>query len=301
MSEGLDKLKSIGAQKIHEDTHIAIQHIQAILNEDFSSLSRVQFLGFLSIIEREYGINLDEFKNTSSEHFKSNNNFTSSESHLFVVAKKQRNYTPFYILAGLSLFAGVAFMSLDFTPQNEESYIEESKVIKDVKKEVQKKIQIEKRRTTSVDIQRDMPQQEEILKVQTQTSTQEKQESSVEEQKRVQPTQKVKEAPKEEEYHEDPAPILEHQLLITPRKKVWLGYINLKTGKKSSLVIKSMLALDLKDDHLFVFGHGNVDVELDAKEFHFKSNRPLRLLFKNGKFEQISLRKFKSLNKGKKW
>ena len=62
MSSGLEKLRSIGAQKIHEQTHIARQHAQALLHESFDDMSRIHFLGFISILEREYSVDLSDLK-----------------------------------------------------------------------------------------------------------------------------------------------------------------------------------------------------------------------------------------------
>jgi len=38
MSEALDRLKKLGAQKIYEDTHIPINQVQAILYENFDGM-----------------------------------------------------------------------------------------------------------------------------------------------------------------------------------------------------------------------------------------------------------------------
>ena len=51
MNEGFDKLKSIGAQKIHEATHIARAQIQALLHERSEDMNKSQFIGFISILE----------------------------------------------------------------------------------------------------------------------------------------------------------------------------------------------------------------------------------------------------------
>ena len=57
---GLEKLREIGTHKIFERTHIAKKFVEDILNENFSSMNRVQFAGFLSILEREYNLDLHE-------------------------------------------------------------------------------------------------------------------------------------------------------------------------------------------------------------------------------------------------
>lgn len=72
MSDDFEKLKSIGVQKIHEATHIGRIHIQAMLNENFEEMSNVQLFGFISILEREYALDLSELRAKAKEFFKSN-------------------------------------------------------------------------------------------------------------------------------------------------------------------------------------------------------------------------------------
>lgn len=69
MSSDLEKLKEIGAQKIFEQTHITKEHIQAILHKSFEGLTKVQFQGFVSILEREYQVDLKDLKSDASEFY----------------------------------------------------------------------------------------------------------------------------------------------------------------------------------------------------------------------------------------
>jgi hypothetical protein len=62
MSEGLEQLKALGAQKVHEDTHISRKNVEGIFNKSFEGMNQVQFAGFISILEREYGFDLSELK-----------------------------------------------------------------------------------------------------------------------------------------------------------------------------------------------------------------------------------------------
>ena len=288
MSEGFERLKQIGAQKIHNDTHIAIQYIEAILEEDFPSLTKVQFLGFLSILEREYHLNLSEYKEQSLELFQVTSSYTSSESHLFVVAQKQRNYTPLYIAIAFIIFVIVAFVSINLEPLQEKVFLEESKVIKKAKIIVENEIQkreIEKEKIV-----------EEIKITPKVKKTIEEERKDVREKKEsIQNNKQVEDTLKEKKF------LLKQELVILPRSKVWLGYIDLKNDKKRSLTVQSSLNLSLRNDYLFMFGHGRIDLELDGQKFHYKTAKTLRLLYKDGKFKKLSVTEFKVLNKGKKW
>ena len=94
MSDGLDKLKAIGAQKIHEKTHIARIHVQAILHNSFEGITKIQFLGFISILEREYSVKLDELKARGLEYFGGETSQESDdiEPHVFVTPKKKKSF-----------------------------------------------------------------------------------------------------------------------------------------------------------------------------------------------------------------
>jgi len=62
MVDGFEHLKRLGAQKVHETTHISKHNIELILDKSFSELKKIQFMGFISILEREYSIDLSELK-----------------------------------------------------------------------------------------------------------------------------------------------------------------------------------------------------------------------------------------------
>ena len=86
MSEVLEKLQKLGAQEIHEATHIPIQHVKAILESDFKGFSKIQFLGFISILEREYQSDLSEIKKDGLAFFEENN--TPKIESVFITPKR---------------------------------------------------------------------------------------------------------------------------------------------------------------------------------------------------------------------
>ena len=62
MKNSFERLKEIGASAIYEKTHITPSTIEAIINREFHKISRVQFNGFVAIIEREFQLDLRELK-----------------------------------------------------------------------------------------------------------------------------------------------------------------------------------------------------------------------------------------------
>ena len=116
---GIETLREIGSQKISEQTHIAKKFVEDILNENFDSMNKIQFAGFISILEREYGVDL----HAQSEAYKAK--FSTSESTTeepFVVSaqenEKQSSSKNIYIAGGL-VAAGIILAVLNFTNSSE--------------------------------------------------------------------------------------------------------------------------------------------------------------------------------------
>jgi len=108
MSEKLDLLKEIGAQKIHEETHIALKHAQSIIHESFEGFTKVQFLGFISILEREYEQDLSDLKAKGLAYFNDN----TEPKSVFIETKPTKKPTFVYILIALFVFVIVAYFSI---------------------------------------------------------------------------------------------------------------------------------------------------------------------------------------------
>ncbi len=110
--DGYEKLQEIGAQKLHEDTHIPKEHARGLVNADFTNMNKIQFVGFISIVEREYGINLDRLKEKGLEYFKENTQDFTIAQKLFVPQSKKKRFAKFYILAAVAIFMFVIFSNL---------------------------------------------------------------------------------------------------------------------------------------------------------------------------------------------
>jgi acyl carrier protein len=61
-----------------------------MLHETFDGLNSVQFVGFISILEREYNINLSELKAKGLEHFSEIKSKSTKPKKVFVVPKRQK-------------------------------------------------------------------------------------------------------------------------------------------------------------------------------------------------------------------
>lgn len=262
MSEALDRLQKLGAQKIHEDTHIPIKHVQAILHGSFEGFTKVQFLGFVSILEKEYDLELEGLKESGEEFFVQKN-ITTEDDPLFVSQnqKKKKNTTALYAALTVGIFIVAIMISL-FSSSESDSL--EPAVDNSVIESVEKSIVVEN------------------------NSSKDDENSTLIEVEKVQ-----KEAKKEA------ARI--RSFKIVPRTKVWFGYIDVGTNKHYQKTLKGEIELDPAKVWLLLFGHGHIDIYLNEELVPFKSHENLRFLYKNGTVKAISASEFKTLNRGRKW
>lgn len=274
MSEDYEKLKHIGVQKIHEDTHISRSHIIAVLESEFKNLNKVQFLGFISILEREYSLDLSVLRNEGLEYFSEQESALKSEQGVFIVAKSQKKSSLPYVLIALFIILGVAFFGLDFNSKNNVVEVQnvENEIIKDVKKNI---IENNISDANLSDIN---------------SSVKETNASSL-----ALDTEKVVAPPKEKEL------VALKEFSITPKSRVWLGYIDVKESKKYQKTIKTKYTLNRKKEWLLILGHSHIVINATGKKTTFRTNGNLYLHYKDGEVQRISQEQFKKLNKGRKW
>jgi len=265
MNEALDRLKDIGAQKIYEDTHIPAEHVQAMLYESFEGLTKVQFIGFLSILEREYGEDLSSVRARGLEYFdeKSIPDELITDDSIFIVSRRKKNLTIIYILLAVALFAIAIYFTMKTATNTLSTHIQENKIIQNIKNEG---IVADNNVTETNATDENITQPAEV-------------------------TKKVSQEPK--------AVIKSFE--IRARTKVWLGYIDVKTNKKYQKTFTGNFKLDPTKEWLMIFGHGYVDIVINGKVQKFNDKNTLRLLYKDGVIKKITTDEFKELNRGYTW
>ena len=104
MGDSISVLKELGVQKIHNDTHISKEYVQAIVYEAFDEVSSVQFNGFISILEREYDLDLSDLKSKGKAHFEEQNSKSKEEKKVFVIPQKKKSYGALYFTLVVLVF-----------------------------------------------------------------------------------------------------------------------------------------------------------------------------------------------------
>lgn len=283
MSDGLKVLRDIGAQTIHNETHISREYVQAIIHETFDGLQSVQFMGFVSILERDYKVDLSELKAKAKIHFQDENEKLEKSEQIFVSPTKKTSYTKIYMFLGIVLFLSFMYVS-SIAP--ELGQLNDIKIEKEVKDSgilpmlEEKVLVVEKIGSNETNTSIAGVVEEKIPEVTDANTTL----------KELATTIMLEESTSEG-----------RSLKILPKRKIWAGYINIETNQKYQKVFREEFALDVTKDWLLLFGTGTVKLEVNGENVKFSSDQNMRFKYINGVFTKITVTEFKSLNKGRKW
>ncbi len=269
MSEELDSLNKIGAQRIHEATHISRKHVESILNEDLEDMTKVQYLGFLSILEREFSLDLSGLKNRAVDYYKENEKGSNDKNNVKVFApyKKEKNLTLVYIILAVVIFASFFFFS-EFSQSKAPEVIKvDNSAIESAKYNLSTKV-VPIENNSSVD---DANKSQEIKtdKIESEATSETKSETL--------------------------------SFKIIPKYRVWLGYIDLETHKKQQKTFLDEFDLDADKDYILAFGHGYITFDINGEKREYKNYQDVRFSYINSELKEITLEEFKTLNKGDKW
>ena len=91
------------------------------------------------------------------------------------------------------------------------------------------------------------------------------------------------------------------EIKIVPRKKTWLGVINLDENKKRSLDTANSVTIEIGKKQLIVTGHGEINLEIGDQNIKFSGDNPKRFLVEKDKVSLLTYDEFVALNKGKSW
>lgn len=264
---GLEKLQEIGAHKIYERTHIAKKFVEDILNQKYSSMNKIQFAGFISIIEREYSVDLHELTEAYATQF---NLRTSKANEPFMVSQQESEKPSqtkfFYIAIGLVVMI-VAVLILK--PSSE------------VEISIPEAISIE---VPAIDNELNYTTIEEAkLNLNSLGNTT----AAIEvpelvEESRIEPEHRSK-------------------FEVIPRSNLWIGIVDMETFAHTQRLGSDPFELDKDKDWLLVMGHGFVNFEVNGEEQKFKDEGKVWFSYENGVLSKLSRSEFKEKNRGKAW
>lgn len=265
---GLEKLREIGVEKIHDQTHIARKFVEDILNEKYFSMNKIQFAGFISIIERDYNMDLHELIEAYNARLKKEN--TEDEEPFVVSAQEseqQEKKKGIYLIgaltaAGILLAIFTLYSGVDEEPLH-------------------------------------MP----VLKIESEPADSELNNSTIEEAKtNLTQLGNGADAIEAEELNATLEPVIQiSKFEIIPQSNLWIGIIDLETFSRTQKLTSSPFELAADKEWLLVMGHGFVHFDVNGEEMQFKDEKKVWFAYENGKLTKLSRREFKEKNRGKAW
>ncbi|MFA6189382.1 MAG: hypothetical protein WC680_08915 [Sulfuricurvum sp.] len=268
--ETFDDLQKLGVSVLHEQTHIARNKLEMILTKSFDELTRVQFMGFVSIFEREYGIDLSSLREEYDQFMQSHpSTLIAKESVILQVKSRSRQK---WILGGI--VAIVVLLAMGWIMQGRLSIAPSEEMIK----------------LSGTDVEVVDQNLDGIVPMEMNTTV----------------TTPIIETSVPAAKHEanlstEPMINLESTVSIKPIAKVWIGIMDLTSGVKTQKITTEPLVLDSSKNTLLMFGHGRLEITTPQGKKTLKERNTVWFTYENGKLQQINQEQFAVRNNGANW
>lgn len=265
--ETFEDLQALGTEKIHERTHISRDKVELILTKSYANIGKVQFMGFLSILEREFGVDLTEVRYEYTQFQNEHDSlFPKKES---VILQPHSNAKQMWMIGGVLLIAvlvagGYFFQTVISNEPNEEVITLSTAAVQVVEE----------------------PAEENLTETPEANTTLPAVENNATEPVQVSAKENV---------------IADKDLRIHPTYKVWVGMIDTATGEKTQTITSEPIVIDTSKNWLIVLGHGRVEIESPAGKKLLKEKETVWFVYENGALTQLSKEEFVQRNGGKNW
>lgn len=308
------KLQDLNLREVSTNTQIEMDFLQALIEKDFKILIRFNVKGFIKILEREYELDFTEFNEELEQYLSENQpdslHITKTVTPPLASYSHKGSILPIVVIVLFAFIAGLGIYYFDTLKEllkSEESFasamsLDAAKEAEFNLKNLENSVVIvgeenlsENEINTSAKTQENLSKEpEEELK---DTNESLKTASLINENNASEVNQT-----KVEETDLNSQKILKEVAEFKVNSKVWVGVINLKTGKKMTWVKESDFEIPLNEDQLILTGATAFVVsDEEGNEKSYPAGISKRFLIKDGKIASISAVEFKQLNKGKDW
>lgn len=307
------KLQDLNLREVSANTQIEMVFLNALVEKDFKTLVRFNVRGFIKILEREYELDFTEFNeeldNYLSENQPDSLHATKTVTPPLASYSHKSSALPIVAIVLLVLVVGTGIYYFDTFKELLKSDENISNVVSlDVVKETELNLQSLENSVVVVG-EENVSQNETNLSVETE-------ENLNQDEKEVKDSnESIKSTPLSSENNTSEANQIELEetsvnsqnalkefAVFKVNSKVWVGLINLKSGKKTSLVKDSDFNVSLSEDQLILTGAtAFVLSDEEGKEKSYPAGISKRFLVQNGKITSINSAEFMRLNNGKDW
>lgn len=303
--DNIKLLEEIGLKKVSDETHIEQKYIRYMVDCDFDRLNRINTLGFVKILSREYNINLDDWVTAFEEYWQENRLSPEDDEKIFIVMDTGKKSKKFFLFVLFIVFASIGYFTYTiFTKQSDSQSVAEQTLQNNLIMQNQNSV-IEQNMTTLEDnqtIQTEQVVSETILNASTESSNDvvvQAEVQAVEENITVEDDSKIDiiNTPKTE----FTSATFKEQAVINPKTELWIGVIYLDNFERRSFLGKGNFSIDISRNQIVTTGHGSFDLKAEQGDLSYNRQSPVRFEVIEGRIKEISWSKFKELNKGNSW
>ncbi|HHD0232387.1 TPA: hypothetical protein ACOSZ2_001656 [Campylobacter jejuni] len=307
------KIQELNLKEVAAKTQIELDFLEALVEKNFTVLSRFNVKGFVKILSREYELDFSDFNEEYEAYLNENNPTPQTKSKMITpkldaYSQKSSNTWPFLIVLIVLVIIGSGIYYFDTlkTFFKDEQNNTSATVI-DIIGQAQENLKSlggnnvvvidnnkaqETNQTESVLPSQNISLQENDKNISIENNISENNTTLLDEEKNTQ-IQEDTNTPKTDSLKEA------HFKTST---KIWIGLIDLKSLKKTSFVKEKDFNISLDKDQLILTGAAALTMfDQENKEQKFPAGISKRFLIKDGKITSISAAEFVKLNKGKEW
>ncbi len=262
-----EELQELDIASIHEQTHISRAKLALLFDKSFDEINRMQFMGFISILEREYTLDLTALRTEYDAYHAAKIETTPLVETPSVVLQAPKDPRKYWIAGAVG--AIILLIIIASLTQREVSVAPKEEAIN--------------LSTTALETKEEFPVEKPAIEVNAS----------------VAPT--VSESNTSVTPEEGALSNFGKVTMIKPIYKVWVGMINVATGEKTQKITKDPIVLDSSKNWLISFGHGRLEMVSAQGTTKLNEGTVVWFSYQNGVLQQLSGEAFKAKNHGSNW
>lgn len=268
---GFQELTKIHVSDIVEKTHIRADTVRAIVQKDFGQIHAVKARGFISILEREYNLDLDEWIHEYMDFKREESHGTTNQGYFVVAEQSDEEQKSKAKKWGISILVLVALVIIGYGLST-----------------------LSISATPSADSNTDIPLFEMNQTVDTNDSNDTNDTNSslvsvVEANISEYNTTVNNQVPTVTDTAADGT--------VTPGKKIWIGLRNVSEKSFQSINGMEPFVLNSQKEYLLQAGHGFFTIQFAGKTYKPQTMHFTRLYISNGVIREVSKSEFEQMEK----
>ena len=300
MDKDIKILEKIGLQEVCRKTHIEVKQLEYMINNQFDKLNKINTLGFVKILSREYKLDLSDWLEGFYDYWADHKaEEESKKNKIFIRANSDRSYKKlawFFLLMMFiaGLFAVVSIFKIDI---DLESLLEKTKFETQIAGYQSAPVVQEAAKSLGVKVE------ERVIETNGTNTTVEAVIVNIDDNatQRIESNESNISFNKVEEKNTTISTISKNKAMILPKRKIWVGSISLDNFSRQITSDDKNLTIDLTKKQLIKTGNGYFILSYDGTDEDFTEQGSTRFLVENGTIKKISEESFIALNKGKNW